>query len=150
MSDPARAALLEWACRGTASDLLPGLVRAAARLGRATDAVEAAALIRAHDLPREAVPTALLNEPAVWQALLERMPLAALVRSLAKLTALGVLRPLGGQLPLALSALGDAERIARARLHPLAILLALRTYAKAGAHRAKASAAACGGSRCRR
>jgi 60 kDa SS-A/Ro ribonucleoprotein len=94
------------------------------------DGAEAAALIRAHDLPREAVPTALLNDPAVWQALLERMPLTALVRSLAKLTAVGVLRPLGDGLPLVLSALGDADRIARARLHPLAILLALRTYAQ--------------------
>ena len=90
----------------------------------------AAALIRAHDLPREAVPTGLLNDPAVWEALLERMPLTALVRSLAKLTAVGVVKPLGDQLPLVLSALGDAERIARARLHPLAILLALRTYAQ--------------------
>ncbi len=52
------------------------------------------------------------------------------MRSLAKLTAVGVVQPLGDQLPLVLSALGDAERIARARLHPLAILLALRTYAQ--------------------
>ncbi len=76
------------------------------------------------------MPTALLNDPTVWQALLERMPLAALVRSLAKLTAVGVVRPLGDQLPLVLSALGDADRIAKARLHPLAILLASHTYAQ--------------------
>ena len=130
VAEPSRAALLEWACRGTESETLPAFVRAAARLGRTADPVEAAALIRAHDLPREAVPTALLNDPAVWQALLERMPLTALVRSLAKLTSVGVLAPLGDGLPLVLSALGDADRIARARLHPLAILLALRTYAQ--------------------
>ena len=87
-------------------------------------------MIRAHDLPREAVPTELLNDPAVWEALLERMPLTALLRSLAKLTAVGVVKPLGDQLPLVLSALGDVDRIAKARLHPLAILLALRTYAQ--------------------
>ena len=51
------------------------------------------------------------------------------MRSLAKLTAVGVTRPLGDQLPSVLSALGDVERMARARLHPLAVLLALRTYA---------------------
>ncbi len=117
-------------CRGSESDALPPLVRAAASLARATDAGAAAALIRAENLPREAVPTALLNEPAVWEALLERMPLTALVRSLAKLTSVGVIRPLGEYLPLVLSALGDADRIASARLHPLAILLALRTYAQ--------------------
>jgi len=129
-AEPARAALLDWVCRGTEGEALPALARAASALGRADTGAEAARLIRAHDLPREAVPTALLNEPAVWKALLERMPLTALVRSLAKLTAVGVVKPLGGQLPLVLSALGDVDRIAKARLHPLAILLALRTYAQ--------------------
>jgi 60 kDa SS-A/Ro ribonucleoprotein len=66
----------------------------------------------------------------VWDALLEKMPMTALMRSLAKLTAVGVIRPLGDRLPLVLSALGDVDRIARARLHPLALLLALRTYAE--------------------
>ncbi len=129
-AEPARVALLDWVCRGTEGEALPSLVQAAAALGRAESGATAAALIRAHDLPREAVPTGLLNDPAVWEALLERMPLTALVRSLAKLTAVGVVKPFGDQLPLVLSALGDAERIARARLHPLAILLALRTYAQ--------------------
>ena len=129
-TDPARAALLDWVCRGTVTDALPTLIRAADALGRAGDGDTAAALIRAEHLPRETVPTALLNEPAVWEALLERMPLTALVRSLAKLTAVGVIRPLGAHLPAVLSALSDADRIAKARLHPLAILLALRTYAQ--------------------
>ena len=128
-ADPVRAALLDFACRGADGEALPPLARAALALAKATDGGEAAALIRAHDLPREAVPTPLLNDPAVWEALLEHMPLTALVRSLAKLTAVGVIRPLGDHLPLVLSALGDVERIAAARLHPLAILLALRTYA---------------------
>jgi 60 kDa SS-A/Ro ribonucleoprotein len=129
-TDPARAALLDWACRGTEAEALPALVRAAVALGRADNGREAAALIRAENLPREAVPTERLGDPAVWEALLARMPLAALVRSLAKLTAVGVVRPLGEQLPLVLSALGDVERIRGARLHPMAILLALRTYAQ--------------------
>lgn len=126
----ARRALFDWVCRGTLDESLPAIVTAAAALGAAKDAATAVALIRAHDLPREAVPTALLKEPAVWQALLERMPMTALLRSLAKLTAVGVLKPFGEGLPLALSALGDAERIRRARLHPMAILMALRIYAQ--------------------
>jgi 60 kDa SS-A/Ro ribonucleoprotein len=129
-AEPARAALLDWVCRGTESRALPTLVKAAVALSRATNGADAASLIRAENLPREAVPTELLNDPAVWEALLERMPLTALVRSLAKLTSVGVVKPLGDQLPLVLSALGDAERIAAARLHPLTILLALRTYAQ--------------------
>jgi 60 kDa SS-A/Ro ribonucleoprotein len=129
-TEPARAALLDWVCHNTVGDALSPFVRAAVALARTTDGAEAAALVRAHDLPREAVPTPLLNDPAVWAALLQRMPLTALVRSLGKLTAVGVIRPLGDHLPLVLSALADPDRIRAARLHPLAILLALRTYAQ--------------------
>ena len=145
-AEPARAALLDWVCRGTESEALAAAcVKAAVALARTRAAGEAAALIRAENLPREAVPTELLNDPAVWEALLERMPLTALVRSLAKLTSVGVVAPFGDQLPLVLSALGDADRIGAARLHPLAILLALRTYAQGQGDRGS-----CGGSRCRR
>jgi 60 kDa SS-A/Ro ribonucleoprotein len=127
-AEPERAALLDWVCRATESEALPALVKAAVALGRTREAGEAATLIRAENLPREAVPTELLNDPAVWAALLERMPLTALLRSLAKLTSVGVVKPFSDALPLVLSALGDADRIASARLHPLSILLALRTY----------------------
>ena len=134
-TDATRGALLDWVCRGAESDALSPFVRAAVALSRAENGEAAARLIRAHDLPREAVPTERLNDVAVWEALLERMPLTALVRSLAKLTVVGAIKPLGDQLPLVLSALGDADRIARARLHPLAILLALRTYARGAGDR---------------
>ncbi len=66
----------------------------------------------------------------MWQALLERMPLTALIRNLAKLTNVGVLAPLGEGLEPVLAVLRDADRIRRARLHPLAILMALRVYAQ--------------------
>jgi len=145
-AEPARAALLEWVCRGTDDEALPPLVKAAVALAQTTDADAAAALVREANLPRESVPTELLNHPAVWGALLECMPLTALVRSLAKLTSVGVVLPLGDQLPLVLSALSDAERIAAARLHPLAILLALRTYAQG--HGDRGGLAGAGGDRC--
>ena len=129
-ADPARAALFDWACRGAEAPTLPTFVRAAIALSRTVDGAAAASLIHAENLPREATPTALLNDPAVWTALLASMPLAALVRSLAKLTAVGVLKPFGDQVPRVLAALGDADRIEAARLHPLALLMALRTYAQ--------------------
>jgi len=126
----ARKDLFDWIVRDSAGEALPPIVTAAIALAKAEDGATAATLIRQHDLPREAVPTALLNDPAVWEALLERMPMTALVRSLAKLTAVGVVKPLGDSLPLVLSALGDGDRVAKARLHPLAILMALRVYAQ--------------------
>ena len=38
--------------------------------------------------PREAIPTQSLNELEVWDALLQRMPLTALVRNLGKMSPL--------------------------------------------------------------
>jgi 60 kDa SS-A/Ro ribonucleoprotein len=126
----ARRELFDWVCRGTLGASVPALIAGFVDLAKAESAKDAAALIARHDLPREAVPTQWLNEPVVWEALLERMPMTALVRNLAKLTAVGVLSPLGGKLPAVLAMLGDGERLRRARLHPLAILLALRTCAQ--------------------
>lgn len=126
----ARRALFDWVCRGTLGEAVPALVGGFADLARAESARDAAALIRRFDLPREAVPTQFLNDSRVWEALLERMPMTALLRSLAKLTTVGVLAPLGDKLPAVLAMLRDGERIRRARLHPLAILMALRTYAQ--------------------
>jgi 60 kDa SS-A/Ro ribonucleoprotein len=121
--------VFDWIRHGTIGGEAPAMIRAFAALRTAVMAAEAAALILEHDLPREAVPMAFLNEPLVWQALLQHMPMTAFVRNLAKLTKLGLLKPFGDGLASVLAALGDAERIRRARLHPLAILMALKIYA---------------------
>ncbi len=128
--ETARKELFDWVCRDTQGEALPKLVTAFVALSKAQKADEIAALIVEYDLPREAVPTEWLNDAKVWHALLERMPMTALVRNLGKLSSVGVVKPLGDGLPLVLSALRDADRIRKARLHPLAILLALKTYAQ--------------------
>jgi len=87
-------------------------------------------LIREYRLPREAIPTQFLNSPAVWEALLEDMPITALVRNLGKMTAIGLLGPLSNATNTALSHLGDADKLIRGRVHPLALLVALKTYAQ--------------------
>jgi 60 kDa SS-A/Ro ribonucleoprotein len=88
-------------------------------------------LIDQFQLKREHVPSCLLGEPAVWRALLPKMPLGALVRSLAKLSAVGLLDD--ATEPAAVKAVCSKLRsrtlVQRARLHPLALLLAERTYA---------------------
>ena len=64
------------------------------RAKRAASGAEIAQLIRDYHLPREAVPTHFLNEVAVWEALLEEMPMTALIRNLATLTRIGLIAPL--------------------------------------------------------
>jgi 60 kDa SS-A/Ro ribonucleoprotein len=75
----------------------------------------------------------------VWEALLETMPLTALVRNLATMTRVGLLAP-GSEAADRVSArLGDAEAIRRARVHPVQMLSALRTYASGRGVRGRGS-----------
>jgi 60 kDa SS-A/Ro ribonucleoprotein len=106
------------------------LVWAAERAKRAATAAEMAALIRDYDLPREAVPTQWLGKPEVWEALLQRMPMTALIRNLATLTRVGLLVPNSEAAAHVIAQLGDVQRLRQARVHPIAVLSALKTYAQ--------------------
>jgi 60 kDa SS-A/Ro ribonucleoprotein len=55
--------------------------------------------------------------------------MTALVRNLATMTRVGVIAPSSAGNARAVAQLGDVERIRRARVHPIAVLTALRTYA---------------------
>nr|MDQ2731646.1 TROVE domain-containing protein [Armatimonadota bacterium] len=98
------------------------------RVKRAESAEEVARLVADYRLPREAVPTQWLQSPAVWEALLREMPMTALIRNLATLTRIGLIAPLSETLQQVVGQLGDVERIRKARVHPIAILAALKTY----------------------
>jgi 60 kDa SS-A/Ro ribonucleoprotein len=87
-----------------------------------------AAFVLEHKLPREAVPTEWLREPAVWAALLEDMPMTALIRNLATMTRLGLVTPKGNATDKVIEKLDDAVRLRQARVHPIAVLAALTTY----------------------
>jgi len=117
------------------------LVRAVAELHADAEVVpaRAATLVREHRMTREMVPTPLLNEAVVWEALLERMPLGALVRNLATLTRVGLLAP-GSEASRTVSErLADAAALRRARVHPVQVLSAMRTYAAGRGFRGKHS-----------
>ena len=91
---------------------------------------ELVALIATHGLVREHMPTTRLGSVAVWRALLQRMPLTALMRNLAKMTSIGLLAPGTPEEQLVVTKLSDAEALRRARVHPLQVLLAAETYGK--------------------
>jgi 60 kDa SS-A/Ro ribonucleoprotein len=104
------------------------LIWAFERAKRATSAEEVAQLIRTYRLPREAVPTQWLTERAVWGALLDNMPLTALIRNLATMTRVGLLAPMSEAVDKVSAALADRARLKAARIHPVAVLSALVTY----------------------
>lgn len=113
-------------------ELLSGIkiIRAAEMAKKAKAAEEIVSLIMDEDLPRELIPTQFLNDKDVWQALLDGMLknnlLEALVRNLNKLTSLGLLDKRANE--KAVIDIFKTENLKAARLHPLKILLALRTY----------------------
>ena len=107
------------------------LVRAADRLHAEPELSprQAAAIIREHRLTREMVPTQLLTSPEVWEALLDGMPLTALVRNLATMTRVGLVAPGSAASRQVAERIADAHALKRARVHPVQVLSALRTYA---------------------
>lgn len=97
----------------------------------ATDGLSAAEAVRfvtEAKLPWECLPSESLGHAAVWEALLPTLPMTALVRNLATMTRAGVLAPFSPGEALVRERLADAARLRKARLHPLALLLALKTY----------------------
>jgi 60 kDa SS-A/Ro ribonucleoprotein len=123
------ARLFEWIVRGGETDGLPRLVEGFVRAQGAKTAGEAAALVREYRLPREALQPTHLTSPKVWDALLDEMPMTALIRNLATMTRVGVLAPGSEGTAKVVAQLADSERIRKARVHPITVLAALRTYA---------------------
>ena len=106
-----------------------GLVSALERTRTASSADEVVQLVRDFDLPREAIPTGWLNDARVWDALLERMPLTAMIRNLATMTRVGLIAPMSQATRHVVRQLADTRRLREARVHPIALLAALKTYA---------------------
>jgi 60 kDa SS-A/Ro ribonucleoprotein len=90
----------------------------------------AARVISVYRLTREMVPTELLTHAVVWEALLAHMPLTALVRNLGVMSKVGLLAPGSDAARRVVARLGDRAAIRRARVHPVALLVALKTYAQ--------------------
>jgi 60 kDa SS-A/Ro ribonucleoprotein len=109
---------------------LPNLIEAFERVKRTSNVIEVVKLIDEFDLPREAIPTQWLNEAKVWEALLERMPMTAMIRNLGKMTAIDLIKPFSDAKKLVLRKLKDETALKRSRIHPLAVLVAQKIYAQ--------------------
>lgn len=92
------------------------------------DVDQAAEFISDYNLPREAVPTELLNSKLVWEALLEKMPMTAMIRNLGNMSKIGLLTNMSDAATTVISRLTNEELIRKARVHPIQILAAMLTY----------------------
>jgi 60 kDa SS-A/Ro ribonucleoprotein len=122
------ARLFEWIVRGGETDGLPRLVEGFVRAQAADSPADTATLVREYGLPREALQSEHLTAREVWEALLADMPVTAMIRNLATMTRVGLLEPGSAGTATVVARFGDGERIRKARVHPIALLSALRTY----------------------
>lgn len=88
----------------------------------------AAQIIRAKRLPREVVPTELLKSADVWDALLQDMPMMAMVRNLATMTRVGLVAPMSDATNKVVDNLSDITALRKSRVHPVQLLIAAMTY----------------------
>jgi 60 kDa SS-A/Ro ribonucleoprotein len=63
------------------------------------------------------------------------MPMTAMVRNLGTMSKVGLLTPLSEAARHVVAQLGDVERLRKARVHPIGVLLALKTYAAGHGYR---------------
>ena len=130
-SSPAHQELYRWVTKGiwTGSEHRElDLIEAFERAKRVSDVNELIQLIHSHGLPRECIPTEWLVHPGVWEALLVKMPMTAMIRNLATMTRIGLLTSMSQATRTVLARLGDSTRLHKARIHPIAVLSALLTY----------------------
>lgn len=111
------------------AELLPPIIGAVAAI-KSASASDAAKLIREHGLTHEMVPNEIKGERVVWEALLEKMPLGAMVRNLGKMTSIELIAPMSEASNTVREALSSKDAIKKARLHPIALLSALRVYSQ--------------------
>lgn len=93
------------------------------------DAKQIVELIGKYDLPRETLNTEVLNDVKVWKAMLDNgMPLTAMIRNLGKMTSIGLLSPNSEATLKVVETLTNKDYLKKARVHPIALLVALKTY----------------------
>ncbi len=126
---------------GTPSRVAPNpdvvaFVEAVASLARLKPDAAANAIAQ-HRLTREMVPTELLTHAVVWEALLPGMPLTAMIRNLGVMSANQLLTPNSDAARTIVARLGDRNALVSARIHPIAVLAALKTYAQGNGMKGK-------------
>jgi len=134
--DKARNGLYKWIVDGIGSfdedpvtyEMLPQVVRAF-EAGKTASRKELISLISKYNLSHEMIPTEAKTDPDVWEALLERMPPQALLRNLGNMSKCGLLRPLSSAAAAVIRKIADTESLRKRRVHPMAILIAMKQYA---------------------
>lgn len=138
-----RSALFHFATKGTlpeyTSDVFGwdekaiqaiAMIDVASGLSAQTPTKDIIKAITDYNLTHEMIPTEAKSSPEVWDALLQHMPITALIRNLGNMSKVGLLVPLSDAAKLVAERITDVNRLKKGRVHPLSILVAQKTYAQ--------------------
>lgn len=120
--------VFKWITSGEVLEVLPEPIIGLEEVKAATTEHEVVRIIDQYSLVRECIPTKWLNSRAVWEALLVRMPMGAMLRNLGKMASVGLLKPMSNACATIAERLVDPERLKKARIHPISILIAKSIY----------------------
>ena len=125
-------ALYRWAVKDVAPESFSPALRPLEGFLKAQKATTGpiwAGLVTEYDLVWEMLPTQALKLPEVWDALLPKMPFHALIRNIAKLTAVGLVTSGSEAEKYVVTQLNNQKLITKAKIHPVTMLLAAKAYA---------------------
>lgn len=125
-------AVLRYLVKGDVELVLPEIVEGWEQIKRATTAKEVAALITRYRLTWEFVPGQWQSNREVWEALLPNLPYTALIRNLARVSSYDMLGVGSSNSKYVRDRLVDGDNLRKARVHPMTLLVAWRTYAAGG------------------
>jgi 60 kDa SS-A/Ro ribonucleoprotein len=137
-----RKLFYDYVMKGTWPDMwttgeVPELIGAYRTIWNTTDPKHWARIITEYNggrttgkLTHEMLPSEALARPEVWEALLfTGLPTGTMIKRLAQMTGLGVISPFSNGTVEVARRLTDQAGLARARIHPVELLLASKTYA---------------------
>jgi len=128
-----KQAILRWAVKGETSGLAGNDATKVIWAFEQAKTAKGKSLIRLitdFGLPHECVPNEAKGDPAVWEAMLPNMGVTAIVRNLGKMTSIGLLAPMSNAATFIQQRLNDEELLKKGKVHPLNLLVALKTYAQ--------------------
>ena len=138
-----RNAVFNWITQGwedvadAPTDEALRLIWAFEQAKQATDEQTIVELITEYNLPWEAIPTKWLASANIWRTLLPRLPMMALLRNLARMTANGTIKPMSAEARLVVERITNVDALHCARVHPIAVLAAMKTYEQGRGMRGK-------------
>jgi 60 kDa SS-A/Ro ribonucleoprotein len=129
-------AIMHWTTKGWDTvgeqphpDPALSIIWAAERARVTTSETEVAKLVNDYGLPWEAIDTKWLNSEIVWEALVQHIKPEALLRNLSRLSANKFVGPMSALQQKVIEILTNQESILANRLHPMKVLVGMRTYA---------------------